>query len=242
MQNKSRTFFFFSILYCCAFLAHAQSSKPFPPSQWYVAETNTKGSLQKFGYGENVVSLLDSNKYMLNNFLGISKQEGFYLVEDDVLVLNYPQKDAYFWVFKILSSTKEQVVLKYIPYKPSLSSMEVKLLPYIPQSQTIDSTKRIQDFSGEWVYNFENSQLNIKIVQSGAQIIGEHCTKVSCETKYELSGVVNDKGIAEISIFNDKKELMGKASMSKIGNFANWLIMGEKGKLDTIDRAILQRK
>ncbi|HYG51690.1 MAG TPA: hypothetical protein VD905_12345, partial [Flavobacteriales bacterium] len=202
----------------------AQTNFALKSTAWYVDEVWKSGqeaSKQKFKYGDNVVRIDESNHYEMNNFLGVTRQQGALIESQGVLVLSNAKETGYFWVFEVIKKTPQEVVLKYIPHTLTSDMMEVRLLPYVPVIETKAAADPLPaagnpaivgatfDFNGQWSIDIDGFNMQLTLEQKGMAISGTHCSGSNCQGSYRLEGVVQGD-TAIVSLHSASGEYFGK--------------------------------
>ena len=233
------------ILLC--FNGLAQERFSLRSTAWYVDEVWQSGDAatkQKYKYGDNVVTVNDSNRYLMNNFLGVTRQEGTVIESEHVIVLSNARQTGYFWVFEVVRQTREEVVLKYIPYSGNSPIMEVRLLPYKGVAAAASRTvpEGTANFNGTWTLPADGFSLQLILAQDGMIISGSHCSGDNCKGNYRLTGSVKGD-TATVTLHSPKGQYVGKATIRRLDdNSLEWnLIEGSPNEVETVHGAGLKK-
>ncbi len=231
---KNITFFLFFLLVCFSNLA-AQSN--FSGSTWYISEisfTDSTMPKQTFEIGKQLFSVTNNDTYLVENFLGITKQDGKIIESGKVLILSDGDK-GYFAVFETLEKTDNSITVRYVPYRPTSNYMNLKFVKFDPNAVIPPNT---HDFSGNWFFEQAGLRLELNLKQSGKSLVGQH---ISTET-YNLQGLVEGEN-ATITLLDASNNPIAKGNLAKSFNQSiAWGITEGLDKVKTVDGVVLKKK
>ncbi|TAE03689.1 MAG: hypothetical protein EAZ97_01165, partial [Bacteroidetes bacterium] len=214
-----------SILVCIFLLGFsankifAQKGSSFKGASWYVSEVNTLGAnpvKQTFKMGEQVVTVSDKDDYELKNFLGVKSQKGKVIENDKIMLLSNEDK-GYFAVFQIVKKTATDVTIRYIPYIPSNSSMEITFKNMKKPETKLSPTA----FTGKWDYN---GKAVIELLQNGKELFGTYCPDKTCAERFVLAGKI-EEDFAIFSLLKDAKVIATVKVKSISATKVSWEVL-----------------
>lgn len=228
---------YFVIVFLLVCFSNLSAQNTFSGSTWYIAEisfTDSTMPKQVFEVGKQLFSVTNSDNYLIENFLGITKQDGKIIESGKVVILSDADK-GYFAVFETVEKTDNSVTVRYMPYRPTTNYMNLKFVKFDPNAVIPPNT---HDFSGNWVFEQAGLRLELSLKQSGKSLIGQH---ISTET-YNLQGLVEGEN-ATITILDASNNPIAKANLGKAFNQnIAWGITEGLDKVKTIDGVILKKK
>lgn len=208
--------------------------------KWYVNEVKAEQKIQKIDLAQHLLYVSDSGKYVLENFLGVAKQEGQVIMNENTLLFSDGEK-GYFAVFRLLEMSSKTLRMSYLPYKKNSPILEISLLQLIDSTQNSATDSSLSNFGGVWIYEKDGQKLQMTLLQDGNDIFGTHCSGINCGNEYKMVGEVVGK-TAKISLLDKDRKPLAQANLVMENAQIRWTITENRDKVQSLDSILLSKK